>query len=276
MSSCRAIDYLMFGVQLPTTKPQLATLERLPAPQVVKKWNEQSCDDSDDSTEADFSPAPCQQQLAGASLIGDNMDSSEASSLVGKSSVAEQDENAQADASTPRLRTIQLPMSAWTRDHTPEPWNCPEVAVEDTITTSSHGRGRTINRAESSLGDSCDGDLPAWTRIRTPSPTPQSYPYSWGACAPPPPLLSHVPRHIAPMLRPMTIASAHPALLESASGEAVVSTGSAGHPFCCAQPCKYYTKSKKGCKDGDACKFCHLCKWTKSCRKSACSSPVSA
>mmetsp|Transcript_94962 Transcript_94962/g.306602 ORF Transcript_94962/g.306602 Transcript_94962/m.306602 type:complete len:228 (-) Transcript_94962:129-812(-) len=40
----------------------------------------------------------------------------------------------------------------------------------------------------------------------------------------------------------------------------VVSCGSIGHPHCCAEPCKYATK-KRGCKDGAACKRCHICIW---------------
>jgi len=39
-----------------------------------------------------------------------------------------------------------------------------------------------------------------------------------------------------------------------------ISPGSAGHPYCCAQPCKY-VKKQRGCKDGDKCANCHLCVW---------------
>jgi len=38
------------------------------------------------------------------------------------------------------------------------------------------------------------------------------------------------------------------------------SIGSVGHPHHCNMACKYFTK-KRGCKDGDACDHCHLCKW---------------
>jgi len=39
-----------------------------------------------------------------------------------------------------------------------------------------------------------------------------------------------------------------------------VSAGSMGHPFTCAQPCKYNRK-RRGCKDGALCNHCHLCVW---------------
>jgi len=41
---------------------------------------------------------------------------------------------------------------------------------------------------------------------------------------------------------------------------AMVSAGSAGHPYTCAEPCKYMTK-KRGCKDSAKCDHCHLCVW---------------
>jgi hypothetical protein len=40
----------------------------------------------------------------------------------------------------------------------------------------------------------------------------------------------------------------------------IASVGSNGHPFCCAEPCKYFSK-QRGCKDGAACDRCHLCSW---------------
>lgn len=36
--------------------------------------------------------------------------------------------------------------------------------------------------------------------------------------------------------------------------------GSAGHPFTCAQPCKF-VGTRRGCKDGDRCARCHQCPW---------------
>lgn len=39
-----------------------------------------------------------------------------------------------------------------------------------------------------------------------------------------------------------------------------VSKGSVGHPYSCAEACKY-AKKKKGCKDGAFCDHCHLCDW---------------
>jgi len=38
------------------------------------------------------------------------------------------------------------------------------------------------------------------------------------------------------------------------------SIGSLGHPFSCADPCKYAHK-KRGCKDGRWCDRCHFCVW---------------
>jgi len=50
-----------------------------------------------------------------------------------------------------------------------------------------------------------------------------------------------------------------------------VSAGTVGHPFTCAAPCKYATKSG-GCKDGAACDRCHLCKWKRSTESRRCGS----
>lgn len=41
-----------------------------------------------------------------------------------------------------------------------------------------------------------------------------------------------------------------------------ISVGSVGHPHSCKLPCKYSTK-KNGCKDGQMCPRCHLCRWTR-------------
>lgn len=38
------------------------------------------------------------------------------------------------------------------------------------------------------------------------------------------------------------------------------SVGSFGHPFSCAEPCKYAHKPR-GCKDGQSCSRCHFCSW---------------
>ncbi|CAE7546460.1 unnamed protein product [Symbiodinium natans] len=40
------------------------------------------------------------------------------------------------------------------------------------------------------------------------------------------------------------------------------SVGSLGHPYSCAQACKYIGKAK-GCKDGTNCPNCHLCRWSR-------------
>jgi len=54
----------------------------------------------------------------------------------------------------------------------------------------------------------------------------------------------------------------------------LVSQGSIGHPYSCAEACKY-AKKRKGCKDGALCDHCHLCTWKRyengraACRASA-------
>lgn len=42
--------------------------------------------------------------------------------------------------------------------------------------------------------------------------------------------------------------------------EVVMSQGSVGHPFKCAEVCKFARKPR-GCKDGSACLRCHQCEW---------------
>ncbi|CAK0851561.1 unnamed protein product, partial [Prorocentrum cordatum] len=57
-------------------------------------------------------------------------------------------------------------------------------------------------------------------------------------------------------------AEGEPACQEGA-GEApppTASRGSAGHPEACAVPCKFYA-TKRGCKDGQECSYCHACRW---------------
>lgn len=41
------------------------------------------------------------------------------------------------------------------------------------------------------------------------------------------------------------------------------SIGSVGHPHSCALPCKF-SRGGRVCKDGTACRRCHLCAWTRS------------
>eukprot|EP00931_Biecheleriopsis_adriatica_P058765 TRINITY_DN35064_c0_g1_i3.p1 TRINITY_DN35064_c0_g1~~TRINITY_DN35064_c0_g1_i3.p1 ORF type:complete len:411 (-),score=51.53 TRINITY_DN35064_c0_g1_i3:48-1172(-) len=42
----------------------------------------------------------------------------------------------------------------------------------------------------------------------------------------------------------------------------VPSVGSLGHPLNCNPPCKFRNRPR-GCKDGNRCSHCHLCRWTK-------------
>eukprot|EP00442_Polarella_glacialis_P036351 CAMPEP_0115118370 /NCGR_PEP_ID=MMETSP0227-20121206/44451_1 /TAXON_ID=89957 /ORGANISM="Polarella glacialis, Strain CCMP 1383" /LENGTH=388 /DNA_ID=CAMNT_0002519627 /DNA_START=65 /DNA_END=1231 /DNA_ORIENTATION=+ len=54
---------------------------------------------------------------------------------------------------------------------------------------------------------------------------------------------------------------------DKAEGETcLVSMGSLGHPYTCAEACKY-SKKARGCKDGPACDRCHLCEWKRYDRK---------
>eukprot|EP00929_Paragymnodinium_shiwhaense_P030631 TRINITY_DN17321_c0_g1_i4.p1 TRINITY_DN17321_c0_g1~~TRINITY_DN17321_c0_g1_i4.p1 ORF type:complete len:180 (+),score=20.59 TRINITY_DN17321_c0_g1_i4:228-767(+) len=46
----------------------------------------------------------------------------------------------------------------------------------------------------------------------------------------------------------------------SEGSEAFSSAGSIGHPDDCGLPCKF---GKDKCKDGSACKRCHLCRWSR-------------
>merc|ERR1712032_636928 len=46
----------------------------------------------------------------------------------------------------------------------------------------------------------------------------------------------------------------------SKNARPLVSKGSVGHPYSCAEACKY-AKKKKGCKDRALCDHCHLCDW---------------
>jgi hypothetical protein len=72
--------------------------------------------------------------------------------------------------------------------------------------------------------------------------------------------LDHVPR-APPGLEPP------PSVKPDMSSESVPpppepppSLGSLGHPYTCANACKY-VKRKTGCRDGSACPHCHLCFW---------------
>jgi len=46
------------------------------------------------------------------------------------------------------------------------------------------------------------------------------------------------------------------------------SVGAIGHPYTCAEACKFHTKLR-GCKDGALCTRCHACRWTRYHKKSA-------
>lgn len=78
--------------------------------------------------------------------------------------------------------------------------------------------------------------------------------------------------HVTPIQRRAIPRDAHGAAGESGNGRAPqsyeqwcaakASAGSVGHPYACAEACKY-VKKPRGCKDGTACDRCHLCEWKK-------------
>mmetsp|Transcript_79334 Transcript_79334/g.233059 ORF Transcript_79334/g.233059 Transcript_79334/m.233059 type:complete len:500 (-) Transcript_79334:40-1539(-) len=51
-----------------------------------------------------------------------------------------------------------------------------------------------------------------------------------------------------------------PSVTGPATASSPPSLGSAGHPTCCEEPCRY-VKREGGCRDGADCKQCHLCFW---------------
>lgn len=50
--------------------------------------------------------------------------------------------------------------------------------------------------------------------------------------------------------------------VQGMSASQAPSRGSIGHPYTCADACKYALK-KRGCKDGANCDHCHLCEWNR-------------
>mmetsp|Transcript_15830 Transcript_15830/g.40249 ORF Transcript_15830/g.40249 Transcript_15830/m.40249 type:complete len:226 (+) Transcript_15830:75-752(+) len=98
--------------------------------------------------------------------------------------------------------------------------------------------------------------------------------HDWGAGVSQSPVLGSAPQHVMALPGSRSLASPTPDLLAGKNGEVVISVGSVGHPSRCGGPCKYYSKSNAGCKDRDACKFCHLCRWTKMHKKKALGSPM--
>jgi hypothetical protein len=65
------------------------------------------------------------------------------------------------------------------------------------------------------------------------------------------------------MRAPMSEIRAPPGLELMDDAGMTASIGSAGHPYSCADACKYVSRSK-GCKDGSNCARCHLCRWYRS------------
>eukprot|EP00437_Effrenium_voratum_P004195 CAMPEP_0181425514 /NCGR_PEP_ID=MMETSP1110-20121109/15197_1 /TAXON_ID=174948 /ORGANISM="Symbiodinium sp., Strain CCMP421" /LENGTH=318 /DNA_ID=CAMNT_0023548701 /DNA_START=263 /DNA_END=1219 /DNA_ORIENTATION=- len=74
------------------------------------------------------------------------------------------------------------------------------------------------------------------------------------------PLRSEVKEEEGVPAPPLPHATARP---EKAAGQShVISAGSVGHPFNCAEACKY-VKRKGGCRDGANCTKCHECFWSR-------------
>mmetsp|Transcript_107257 Transcript_107257/g.268875 ORF Transcript_107257/g.268875 Transcript_107257/m.268875 type:complete len:281 (-) Transcript_107257:158-1000(-) len=271
----RTIDYLMLGVPLPTTTPQLVSSEKSPVTQVAQSGKQRIDEDSDSSSGTSASVVSCEQQLAR------QMESAEGSSLIGKSPMVKQDEDLQEDHSRPgpsilKMSTWALSMDEkpeqdrhlWDNDRTPKmsmpTWTCNDTLEmrsnhkdvdEDTIAPSPHGSERSVDTRASSPWSPAQLCVPPGLELHVLSS----------------PVLSHVPRSIAPPLAPTSMSPPPPMLPTHSSGDGVMSVGSVGHPFTCAQPCKWRTKSKKGCKESEACPFCHFCKWKRSSRKNAAS-----
>ena len=170
--------------------------------------------------------------------------------------------------------------------HTP----MPTLAPEPEMSTHAFSRGRSPNPHPLLL---CDSDTQEWRRLRTPSPWGSrdlaffDYVRSVASLA----------NYNGGLSAPSPIQLADDALIQSSEGRACcadlvcedssnepclkfadvlqssatvesvddqqpiqASAGSAGHPICCAQPCKFVS-TPRGCKDGTQCAHCHLCKW---------------
>mmetsp|Transcript_17208 Transcript_17208/g.60075 ORF Transcript_17208/g.60075 Transcript_17208/m.60075 type:complete len:303 (-) Transcript_17208:121-1029(-) len=78
---------------------------------------------------------------------------------------------------------------------------------------------------------------------------------------PPPPPFERPPR-VAATSRLMVPPPPPPPPPAQAAAGRVTSMGSVGHPFNCAEACKYSSKPK-GCKDGSTCVRCHHCDWNR-------------
>mmetsp|Transcript_48820 Transcript_48820/g.116065 ORF Transcript_48820/g.116065 Transcript_48820/m.116065 type:complete len:274 (-) Transcript_48820:47-868(-) len=55
--------------------------------------------------------------------------------------------------------------------------------------------------------------------------------------------------------------SANDGVTQTVEADGIPSLGSRGHPYMCADACKY-VKKRRGCKDGPNCDRCHLCSWS--------------
>jgi len=271
MPPFRTIDYLLSGFQLPTAMVQTMTLQPSPATQVrFQSVGEQSDDDSDTSTRASVksgqdqrdddgdrssgtfvSGASCDRQFAIEMCCEDTTENLEVTGAIGKFAMVKQDEDPEGGGSTPKIPALSVPTPVRTSNRTLGPCARHEDIVRDTIATPVCGFKPAFDTLDSSL--------------RSPMQLPLQP--GLGAHTLPSPLLDHMPCHVVPRLRPMDMKSPAPMLFVGKCGEANVSIGSVGHPYSCAHPCKWHTRSEKGCKEGDACAFCHLCKWTKSAQK---------
>ncbi|CAE8615730.1 unnamed protein product [Polarella glacialis] len=136
---------------------------------------------------------------------------------------------------------------------------------------------------------------PAWARIRTPSPG-EDRSSSHRLMLP---ATQSAPEMCTPFFQLSCLPCASPAWAEhdgnhvlddhetptyngpgsgccsgSDKGETcLASMGSLGHPYTCAEACKYFLKAR-GCKDGAACDRCHLCEWKRYDRKLTGDEPI--
>lgn len=106
--------------------------------------------------------------------------------------------------------------------------------------------------------------------IRTPSPSPErhgkpvpAYQVYCVPCAPSTSVLigSHTDGYVEELQQGIVKDDVLPdAVRVNTTAPFQISMGSKGHPYSCADACKFAAKAR-GCKDGADCDHCHLCKW---------------
>uniref|UniRef100_A0A7S4RL07 C3H1-type domain-containing protein n=1 Tax=Alexandrium monilatum TaxID=311494 RepID=A0A7S4RL07_9DINO len=99
---------------------------------------------------------------------------------------------------------------------------------------------------------------------QVPPPLPEAPPDG-----PPPGMGRPWPDTTSPLDPSLTMGSKLPAGMGSADvSNSVLSRGSLGHPHSCGLACKYVWRPR-GCKDGERCKRCHVCRWRRATEREA-------